>query len=218
MRCLPLQLVCIFDVGRKACVSLIMTMLVIAVFLVFFKYNDRVYSFPGDTTIYEFGTKEHAYGGLIWSWDFNHPKPYHDPDTSTIASWYQYLTPDPLPLTPFPTNTFTVCWNMNLRVFANVQQIFMRLFHEENNEWSGDTGDYWLQLNYSQDRGTLIMTANMMSDKAKQHIWSGGLGVGNYTTEDNPLLRWGSICIANDFENCWTRYFIGEHFIPWEPN
>ena len=70
-------------------------------------------------------------------------------------------------------------------------------------------GDYWHQLNFAPNRGTLIMVASMMSDRSKNNIWSGGLGVGNYTTEDNSLLRWTAICIANDFENCRTRYFIG---------
>ena len=55
------------------------------------------------------------------------------------------------------------------------------------------------------------MTAAMLTDKTKNNIWSGGLGVGNYTTADNPLLRWSSLCIANDFKKCWTKYYIGMH-------
>ena len=90
----------------------------------------------------------------------------------------------------------------------------MRLFHNQNTEWSnigpdGDIdGDYWVQLNFAPNRGTLIMTGSMLSDKTKNAIWSGGLG--NFTTDDNPQLRWGSFCIANDFKNCRTRYYIGK--------
>ena len=87
--------------------------------------------------------------------------------------------------------------------------MIMRLFHDENVEWSDEKGDFWHQINYSPDRGTLIMSASMVSDKSKKSIMSGGLGVGNYTTDDNPLLRWSAICMANDFQNCRTRYFIG---------
>jgi hypothetical protein len=170
--------------------------------------------FPSDLKIYEFGSKEHAYGGLRWDYTFNHPKPYPEPVNETMASLFQYLTPDPLPDVPFPKNQYTLCWNMNVRVFGHSQTIIMRLFHNENNEWSsaegGVNGDYWVQLNFAPNRGTLIMTASMLSDKTKNNIWSGGLGVGNYTTEDNALMRWTSICIANDFQNCWTRYYIGK--------
>ena len=146
-------------------------------------------SFPDELTIYEFGSKEHA-GGVMWDSTMNHPKPYPKPENETMASLFQYLTPVTLPSKPFPTSQHTVCWNMNVRVFGhkiyNDQIRIMRLFHNENTEWSHSktvtNGDYWLQLNQSANRGTLIMTASMISDKARdKHIWSGGLG--NYTTD-----------------------------------
>ena len=184
-------------------------MSIFLLFLIFFAADDRVSCFPSDTTIYEFGSKEHPFGGLRWDNTFNHPKPYQEPDNATLftASLFQYLTPNPMPAAPFPTSTHTLCWNMRVRVYGHHQTIIMRLFHDENKEWSGDKGDYWHQLNFAPNRGALIMTSSMLGDKTK--IWSGGLGVGNYTTEDNSLLRWQSLCIANDFQNCWTRYFIG---------
>ena len=170
-------------------------------------------SFPNKLTIYEFGSKEHA-GGVMWDSTMNHPKPYPKPENETMASLLQYLTPVTMPSKPFPTSQYTVCWNMNVRMFGKIvtQIRLVRLFHNLNTEWSHSktvtNGDYWLQLNQSANRGTLIMTASMISDNARdKHIWSGGLG--NYTTEDNPLLRWGSFCIANDFQKCWTRYYIG---------
>ena len=174
----------------------------------------NVYSFPRELAVYEFGSRNHAFGGLRWDNTFNHPKPYAEPINDTLAGLFQYLTPDPMPSKQFPMNQHTICWNVNIRVFGFSQTIMFRFFHEQNQEWShsdGDVnGDYWFQLNYSPDRGTLIMTASMISDKTKNNIWSGGLGAGNYTTADNPLLRWSSLCIANDFRRCWTRYFIGE--------
>ena len=161
-----------------------------------------------DLTIYEFGSRQQAFGGLRWdSWTDLHPKP--DPVNETKASVFQYLTPDPIPSDPFPVKGYSICWNMNVRVFGMSQTILMRVFHNENTEWSVSAGDYWHQLNFAPNRGTLILRASMLSDKAKSNIWSGGLGVGNYTTDDNSLLRWTSICMANDFEKCWTRYFIG---------
>ena len=180
-------------------------------FLLIFIYINIVYCFPRDTTVYEFGSKEHPHGGLGWGccWNNNHPQPYAEPVNETIASMLQFLTPQPLPSAPFPTSAYTVCWNMNIRVFGRGQQMIMRLFHDENVEWSEDKGDFWHQITYSPDRGTLIMIASMVSDKSKKNIPSGGLGVGNYTTDDNPLLRWSAICMANDFLNCRTRYFIG---------
>ena len=183
------------------------TQLIMILFLIF-----NVNCFPSDLTVYEFGSREHAFGGLRWDDSFNHPKPYAEPVNDTIASLFQYITPDPMPSKPFPTNEYSICWNMNVKVFGRHQTILMRLFHDENTEWSEDEGDYWHQLNYAPNRGTLIMRASMLTDKSKKNVWSGGLGVGNYTTEDNAMLRWTSICIANDFQNCLTRYFIGMYF------
>ena len=181
--------------------------------LVLFSHSCIGDSFPSDLTVYEFGSRDHAFGGLRWDSTFNHPKPYPEPVNETMASLFQYLTPVTMPSEPFPINQFTVCWNMNVRVFGHSQTIFMRLFHEENTEWShsngGTNGDFWVSLNFSPNRGTLIMRASMFTDKTKVGLWSGGLGVGNYTTEDNPLIRWGSLCMANDFQECWTRYYIG---------
>ena len=182
-------------------------------FLLIFIHTNIVYCFPSNTTIYELGSREHHYGGLSWEiccgeYDFS-PKPLAEPVNETIASMLQFLTPQPLPSAPFPTNAYSICWNMNIRVFGSNQQMIMRLFHDENTEWSDDRGGYWHQINYSPDRGTLIMSASMVSDKSKKSIMSGGLGVGNYTTDDNPLLRWSAICMANDFQHCRTRYFIG---------
>ena len=168
---------------------------------------------PSDLDVFEFGSREHAFGGLRWDNTFNHPTPYQKPIKETMSTLFQYLRPETMPIQPFPMNQFSICWNLNSRVFGWDQSIIMRLFHEKNTEWrhsnTNVNGDYWLQLNFSPDRGTLIMTASMINDKTKNNIWSGGLGVGNYTTADNPLLRWGSFCIANDFKKCWTRYFIG---------
>ena len=181
--------------------------------IILLNHQNAVFCFPSDLTIYEFGTRDHAYGGLRWDSTWNHPKPYKEPVNKTMATLFQYLKPQPLPIDPFPTSAYTICWNMNVRVFGHHQTIIMRLFHDENTEWSSATGnvngDYWHQLNFADNRGTLIMTASMLSDKTKNNIWSGCLGVGNFTREDNALLRWQSLCIANDFENCWTRYFIG---------
>ena len=166
--------------------------------------------FPSDLTIYEFGSREHAYGGLRWDNTLNHPKPYAEPVKDTMASLFQYLTPETMPSDPFPMNQYTLCWNINVRVFGWHQTIIMRLFHNEN-EWSSaegnHNGEYWVELNFAPNRGTLIMNANMVSDKSKSNIWSGGMG--NYTTVDNPLMRWSSLCIANDFQKCWTIYYIG---------
>ena len=138
--------------------------------------NCNVYSFPSDLTIYEFGTKEHAFGGLRWDDSFNHPKPYGD--SASVASLFQYLSPHSLPTIPFPTSEYTLCWNMNVRVFGAGQTLLMRLFHDENREWIPAAGrmnrDYWHQLTFSPNRGTLIMTANMLSDKTMSTIWSGG--------------------------------------------
>ena len=75
--------------------------------------NCYAFSFPSDLTIYEFGTKEHALGGLRWDDPFNHPKPYGD--NTSVASLFQYLSPHPLPTIPFPTSEYTLCWNMNVR-------------------------------------------------------------------------------------------------------
>ena len=180
-------------------------------------------SFPPDLTIYEFGSKEHSFGGLKWDDIFNHPRPYGEPVSDTMASLFQYLTPDPMPSTPFPTNAYTICWNMKVRVFNQEQTRLIRFFHNENTEWSEPTGpagtgtgsgngDFWHQINFCPARGTLIMKASMMDDKTKRNIWSGGLGVGNFSTTDNALLRWTSICMANDLQNCWTRFFIGKRF------
>lgn len=173
---------------------------------------ESVSCFPSNLTVYEFGSKEHSYGGLKWSIDQHyHPKPYKEPMNETLASLFQYIAPDPMPNKPFPTREYTLCWNMNVRVFGDVQTILMRLFHNENTEWSEPKGgDFWHELNYAPNRGTLIMRATMMNETRKNAIWSGGMGVGNYTTDDNALLRWTSICIANDFQKCWTRYFIGK--------
>ena len=169
-------------------------------------------SFPPDLTIYEFGSKEHSFGGLKWDDTFNHPTPYE-----SLASLFQYLTPDPMPTTPFPTSGYTICWNMNVRVFNQEQTRLIRFFHNENTEWSapaGDgNGDFWHQINFCPARGTLIMKASMMDDKTKTNMWSGGLGVGNFSTTDNALLRWTSICMANDLQKCWSRFFIGSYFI-----
>ena len=187
----------------------------VSILLIFLFHHSNVNSFPTDLDVYEFGSREHVFGGLRWDNTFNHPTPYKEPTKQTMSSLFQYLTPDPLPTQPFPMNQFSICWNFNARVFGWDQSIMMRLFHDKNTEWSHSNvkvnGDYWLQLNFSPDRGTLIMTASMITDKTKNNIWSGGLGVGNYTTADNPLLRWGSFCIANDFEKCWTRYYIGKY-------
>ena len=171
-------------------------------------------TFPASLDVYEFGSRDHAFGGLRWDNTFNHPRPYKKPEKETMASLFQYLTPNPMPDEPFPMNQFSICWNINVRVFGFDQTIIMRLFHEMNTEWSHSNadvnGDYWLQLNYAPDRGALIMAASMYTDKTKFNFYSGGLGVGNYTPADNPLLRWSSVCMANDFgKNCWTRYFIG---------
>ena len=179
--------------------------------LILLKYN--VHCFPRDTTIYEFGSKDKAYGGFRWDYDFNHPKPYLEPLNSTRASWFQYLTPQSLPTAPFPSSAYSICWSMNMRLFTIIgtsdHQTIIRFFHEENTEWSSEVGDYWHSLKFSPSRGTLIIRASMISERTKFNIWSGGLGVGNYSTEDNPLLRWSSLCMANDFESCRTRYFIG---------
>ena len=181
--------------------------------LILLNYATNVHCFPKDTSIFEFGSKDKAYGGLRWDYDANHPKPYPDPVNETLASLFQYLTPETLPSAPFPTSGYSLCWSMNMRLFTIIlsqdHQTIMRLFHEENQEWSSEPGDYWHSVMFSPSRGTLIIRASMVSDKSKRNIWSGGLGVGNYSTEDNPLLRWSSICMANDFETCRTRYFIG---------
>ena len=174
-------------------------------------------SFPPDLTIYEFGSKEHSFGGLKWDDIFNHPTPYHELVSETLASLFQYLTPDPMPTTPFPTSGYTICWNMNVRVFNQEQTRLIRFFHNENTEWSppsgSGNGDFWHQINFCPARGTLIMKASMMDDKTKTNMWSGGLGVGNFSTTDNALLRWTSICMANDLKKCWSRFFIGNYFI-----
>ena len=178
----------------------------------FLSWN-HVLGFPSDTLdIYEFGTRQHAFGGLQWDTThntWNHPKPYPEPVNETKAAIFQYLTPYSLPSKPFPVSGYSICWNMNVRVFGVGQTVMMRLFHNENTEWSESDSDYWHQLNFAPNRGTLILRASMVTDKDKGNIWSGGLGVGNYSTEDNALLRWTSICMANDFQRCWTRYFIG---------
>ena len=99
-----------------------------------------VICFPSDLTIYEFGTKEHAFGGLRWDNLFNHPRPYAEPVNETLASLFQYLTPSPIPNKPFSTSQYSICWNMNVRVFGFHQTVMMRLFHNENTEWSAPTG------------------------------------------------------------------------------
>ena len=181
--------------------------------LSYFNIGLKADIFPPNLDIYEFGSRDHSHGGLHWQDTTRHPKPYQEPTNETIASLFQYLTPTSLPDQPFPVNQFTICWNMNVRVWSPFHQTtLMRLFHDENVEWSStgsapNNGDYWMQLNFAPNRGTLIMTASMRTDKSKSNIWSGGLG--NYTTDDNPLTRWGSICIANDFQRCSTRYVIG---------
>ena len=143
--------------------------------LIFLKFNDLACTFPRDTTIFEFGTKEHSYGGLRWDFDVNFPKPFSDPVNETLASLFQYITPQELPSVPFPTSGYSMCWNMNIRVFGNHQQVIMRLFHEENKEWSSDF-DYWHALHFSPDRGILIMRVNSVNDSSKKGVYSGGLG------------------------------------------
>ena len=182
-------------------------------FFIHFKLGCHGAVFPTNLDIYEFGSRDHSYGGFNWDDTTRHPKPYDEPTKKTMSSLFQYLTPATMPTQAFPVNQFTVCWNMNVRVWGHHQLRLMRLFHDENVEWSNTgsntiNGDYWVQINFAPNRGTLIMTASMRTDKTKNNIWSGGLG--NYTKGDNPLLRWGSFCMANDFQSCSTRYFIGK--------
>ena len=56
--------------------------------------------FPSDLSIYEFGTREHANGGIRWDDRRQHPSPYKEPVKATKASLFQYLPPDPMPTAP----------------------------------------------------------------------------------------------------------------------
>ena len=66
-----------------------------------YNFSSSSSSFPPDLTIYEFGSKEHSFGGLKWDDTFNHPTPYEEPVSESLASLFQYLTPDPMPTTQF---------------------------------------------------------------------------------------------------------------------
>ena len=160
--------------------------------------------FPTELTIYDFGYRINAFGGLRW--EQTRPNTSH----GNIAHLFQYLSPE-MPVKQFPKKQFTVCWNMNLRNFQVGADVIMRLFSSNNTEWSNEPNDDWLQLSYSGSRGSLILrTSEWRENKTRKHIWSGGLGTENTTSDANPFMRWGAFCFAMDTKQCRIRYFIGK--------
>ena len=180
--------------------------------IVFGKIIALVAQFPTQLTIYEFGSRLNAFGGLTWHEPYPpyRANPYPNSTNGNIAHLFQYLSPE-LPESQFPVKQFTVCLNMNIRSFQKSQDVIMRLFINNNTEWAQEPNDYWFQVNYSGDRGSIILrTAEWRENKTRKHVWSGGLGIENTTSEYNPFMRWGSFCFAMDTKHCTIRYFIGK--------
>ena len=123
--------------------------------------------------------------------------------------------------------------NPSLRYFPDWNK--MRNGWKLENSSQDDLDHFWLRVNHSPDRGTLILN--------RGNLWSGGLGdyrfqspVHYYQFEltlclflgsfeffksnrhsDNALLRWSAICVAIDFGRCWVTYWIDGRQVADEP-